>query len=46
MLEVLVTEFGQMIPLESEQSVLDAQAAGSLSQLRENSLIETHVAAY
>ena len=31
MLEVLVTEFGQMIPLESDQQVLDAQAAGALS---------------
>lgn len=45
MLEVLVSEFGDMIPLESNQQVLDAQAAGSLSQLRENSLIETHVSA-
>lgn len=46
MLEVLVSEFGDMIPLEANQQVLDAQAAGCLCQLRENSLIETHVAAY
>lgn len=41
MLEVLVSEFGDMIPLESNQALLDANAASSLSQLRENSLIET-----
>jgi hypothetical protein len=46
MLQVLVSEFGDMIPLESNQQVLDNSAAGCLSQLRENSLIETQAAAH
>jgi len=45
MLEVLANEFGDMIPLETQQHVLQAQAPGCLSQLRENLLIENQTSA-
>ena len=40
MLEVLAHEFGDMIPLETEQHVLEANSPGSLIQMRESSLIQ------
>ena len=39
MLEVLASEFGDMIPLETGSHVLEATAPGALAKLRENSLI-------
>ena len=40
MLEVLVAEFGDMIPLETGTHVLEGCAQGSLIQMREASLIQ------
>ena len=39
MLEVLAGEFGDMIPLETSNELLESQASGCLAQLRENQLI-------
>ena len=39
MLQVLSHEFGDMIPLETNQDVMISQSPGALAQMRENSLI-------
>ena len=40
MLEVLASEFGDMIPLETGMHVLEASGPGALIQMRELSLIQ------
>ena len=40
MLQVLAHEFGDMIPLETNQDIMISQSAGALTQMRENSLIQ------
>ena len=40
MLEVLTNEFGDMIPLETDPQILEANCPGALVKLRENSLIQ------
>ena len=40
MLEVLTNEFGDMIPLETDPNVLEANCPGALVKLRENSFIQ------